>query len=533
MTGLSIGDGPDPDAAPESAAARARARPKWRAGDVLLVAMPIALALTVLALIVDARPKTSLDLQLFVPPRPIAGRSIAVRAVLLELDEHAWAELRDAPVHVWLEDARGAVRARTRLARSHAVGAEGVLDIPLAPGEAAQIVAEARVAGLDRDARPRTRARVTVAAAPTRTVAGEAAVVAGTLERTIPIDGATPPARLAPRVVGGTCVPYERCSVVVDVGEPAASVRIDAVRGVEVPAERAPPETSGLVPSSLVVEGPEGEIDLVASRGGTDVARRRWTLPVTLAAVALSLDAPIARAPARPRASVDGADPHRGVIVDLFRDGLWERTGSVPRERVRRGPFELPFGPLDPGVYRVQARTDLYGSGSAGTRWLVVSGDRTADSALRAVARDLVRAGYADPFARAVADGEVALATDADVMLAASYLFASGEAAPLRTPGALSGAFQATTGVDGRTRPIEWLAAFAVLLATVTVTAVLLRRGLGAAAEARAVLAAAGDEAAVTAPSRRRMTFTVIAIVAGAALVFVAAAALVLSRGWM
>jgi len=339
--------------------------------------------------------------------------------------------------------------------------------------------------------------------------------------------GAQPPSLLEPRVVGGACVPEVRCDLLVLVGEPAATVSVEP-SGAVTPQDAGAEPTSGLVHLPVVTHGPDAQVELVARRDGELVARRSVRLPVALASSKLAfggdgLDV-VQRAPATPGLHVAGLEDERGVIVDAWRDGVWERTGSVPPGEVADG-FPVPFEPLTPGLWRIQARTDPFSADSAATRLLhVTEPGRSARASFDALV-GRARSEWQDPLA-----DDVAAHVD-DPEMGAAFLLAAPELDLIPQPIAVSGQLQQATGLDDRRVRIRWAGALAVLLAGIVVAVLVWRRGVRAGSQARAILTAAGDEEAQSERARRRGALTALAYAAAIALAFLAAAALILARG--
>jgi hypothetical protein len=118
-----------------------------------------------------------------------------------------------------------------------------------------------------------------------------------------------------------------------------------------------------------------------------------------------------------------------------------------------------------------------------------------------------------------------------DTRLQAEFALALLEMDFLPTPIAMSGRAQAESMLDdGRVR-VRWIAGLALLAVGLFVVGYMLRRGLAAAAQARALLAEAGDSGARGGRRIAAMTLTVVGIVMVVGLAFVAAAILLLARG--
>jgi hypothetical protein len=109
---------------------------------------------------------------------------------------------------------------------------------------------------------------------------------------------------------------------------------------------------------------------------------------------------------------------------------------------------------------------------------------------------------------------------------------AAGELELVEQPRALSSYEQGSPVRSSRERTWRLVAAAMVVLVGIAVGVFLLRRGLRASAEARELMAEAGDVAARQPERRRRMTLSVAAGAAFLLLVFVAVAAMIAITRW-
>ena len=529
MSGLSTPDSSEPDASREG---EGRGAPRRRLSDLFLFfVVPVSVALVFVAVLVAERTDVDSDLQIVSPAHARPGGGLAVRGFhFRDLDRAEGPILSPRPGRASLVDPSGRAVAHAPFLPSAAPGLEAVLEVP--EGTRGELLLRASVP-LDHEEVSSVVSPVVVSPEPVVPEArGRLALPLQryTLFPVRPEGDAVPPAHLVPRVLGGTCVPEVRCDLLVLVGAPAAEVSVESTAAVTSSGAPPPHATAGLVPLSVVTHGPEAELELVARRDGAIVARRTVRLPIALASFALRLpdaSAPLFVAPAAPALVLDGVETERGIVVDAFDDGVWARTGSLPA-RSEAGadadPVALPFAPLRPGLWRIQARTDAFSSDSAAVRMLHVRAPGDPDEAVVRALAERARAEWNDTLARTV--GEL----DEDPSRRAAFLLAMPEMDLVPQPIAMSGAMQAATGLDDRRVALRWIAAMAMLLAGVFVMVLVLRRGFAAGAEARAILVSAGDETADSAANRRRMALSLIAAVLAIALAFVAAAALVLAR---
>jgi hypothetical protein len=482
-----------------------------RLGDWFVrLGLPLAVFAVVLAVFLGEQARITHELQIVAPPAGAPGERLPIRALLFGgLEETGGAELLSAPVRVRLRDGER-VLARGRLAPSVAGGAEGHLEVPSeAPGpltlEAVAHVDGVPVASVERPL-------AITASPPEAELAGRRAhgVRLFELGPVEPVGDAAAPFPFEVRVGGGACVPEARCEVLVHVGAPAAAARIAPSASVEVGAPSPAGETRGIVRIPVVVHGPEGRVAVEASRGGAVVARRDLQLPVALATPAVRLARRVlgeGRAP-RMRVAVLGDRP--GVIVDAHRAGVWRATGSMaPPE----GEVAAPFGPLGPGLWRLQVRTDPFSARHAAVR-LVTVGDADLDQALAAVGRlgGDARAPPGPPEDRF------------------AWAAASVEMGHRVLPPAVSGFEADRARLEARQDGLRLAALVALLLGLVVLGGVLARRGVESAHEAQRVMEATGDPELASARHRRRTLLSALAIVATVLLAFLGAAALIVAR---
>ncbi|MFW6050720.1 MAG: hypothetical protein ACODAU_06075 [Myxococcota bacterium] len=485
---------------------------------------PVAVAVLFTAVILAGAGSPGADLQLVAPEAAPPGREVALRALLLaELDRPEGPELRQAPVAVRLEASGGGRLASGVLRPSLGDGMEGTIALP---------------AGREGDFRLRARATLdgeTVRVqAPLRVERGAPPLasrgrLASPLQQYLPfpvrpVGEAAPPRPFEARIEGGACVPEQACRVLVWVGEPAAAVAVEPTAAVEPVGGAEAARTAGLVAFTVRVHGPEADLHLVARRGGEPVARRTVRLPIAQGAPALELPERILEAPAAPVLRVRGVEPGDAVLVDAFREGHWERSGSAVVGG--DGALGTPFDPLGTGVWRLQVRKDVLSQEAAATRMAVVhapGADRT--SAAGQLARRSRHAGFGDRFAGAVLGGEVPGASPTADQV--SFLAALHELELIRLPQAHSGHLQRVVGAESTAGTWRMAAALAVLLVGMGVGIYVWRRGIRAQRQARRIL----EESEGAALGDRGVPWSVVGTAAFVVAVFGTVALLMLSRG--
>jgi hypothetical protein len=495
-------------------------------GELLVrVGAPLAVAALFGGVLLLSAARPDRDLQLIALSQVRPGEPMAIRAFLFEgLHRPQGPSLASAEVELRLADRQGRTIARGRLEPSLVAGMEGTLGVP--EGVSGPHLLHAEVV---------EGAHATRAYVPLEIAEGAPGIVlrgrlASPLQQYelfgVVLDGAAPaPDPFEVRVVGGACVPEEPCRLLVRVGEPAAAVGRPPTAAVEVLGDASPEERAGLVVLDVVVHGPEAEVQLVATREGAPVARRTVRLPIAQAAPTLVVDPVWASAPASPRLRVGGVAPGKPIIVDAMREGRWTYTGST-----RVGPdghVPWPLEPLGEGVWRIQVRTDPYGTGSAAARVLpVVAPARGPEGAVRAMARRSVALDLDDALAaRVLGEGlDASLTAEEHVV----YMAALQELRLAVQPAALSGYVQQTVGAEASIEAWRWVGAAGVLFVGIAVGAYLLWRGLRASAQAGRLV---GDDDGAPPTPAWRPVLVVAAVATAFALIFAAIALFILTRG--
>ncbi len=507
---------------------RVSASPKGR-DWIATVLLPAAVGLVFIAVLVGERGTARLDLQIFAPNAVAPGAPIPIRAVLYDL-HGASPVVRPAEVRVELQPVEGdevsaPAIAQTDLASSAVLGAEGGLTAPTATGQYRLFA----IAGdrADPDA-PRVSRLVRVQSSP------PPLEKIGRLQTELqqwtlfPVRGDAPPDQLDARVVGGDCGAPGPCELLVWVGSPAAAIRLDDTLSADpigTPECNGQVETIGIVRCRVQGRGHEATTTVTALRAGVEVGQRRVRLPMGPGAPALTgprvdrLTAPGERV----ALDVQTLDD-RPVVFDVFHEERWVRTESHPA-----GAVEAGMALSEPGLWRVQARTDPFASTRAATRVYFVG-------TVRALAERPEQSAWDDPLAAQIRAGrplrcEGIHCSDTRI---AQFLLTAPELELLQTPGASSGAAQWNMGLHDTRTWKRWLAAALIVLAGFFVAAVVVRRGLRAVGQAKEILALADVETGESGErAEERPPYEVWGGGAFVVAAFCVAAALVMSRGCM
>ncbi|RLB47545.1 MAG: hypothetical protein DRJ42_25175 [Deltaproteobacteria bacterium] len=498
---------------------------------IALVILPIMLAVIFIAVLATETAEVRYDLLLSNPEQVAPGAVTPLRALFFVPGEAiSHPELRAAEVAYTVRDEAGAEVLTGVLVPAAAgatadlqglpdgrAGMEGELRAPTAPGrytleaevsQGGEVVARCGaplvVTNEPRPVPPRGRPMMPMQAWEPR--------------RLVPVPDEVPPEFLELRVRGGYCVPETDCELLVWVGEPAAAVHVEG-GGFDASPPRPSTETSGIVRVRARITGPEAVATIVASRDGVVVARREVQLPIVLSGVEVGATPTLCAAPCTPEYESPEALP---LFVDAYREGVWSRASSIAGREAGAGSLPLS---LDEGLWRVQIRSDPFGSESAATRFIYVGDPGDADEALRVVRARLVSEGSHDAFMHAMPLADVA--PEDQLAFAAALL----EMDVIPLPRGRSSRLQQELGFGQERTNSRWLGALAVFAVGLFVGGFVLRRGLTASAEARAVML---EAEAPGANSRKRvlsMTLTVLGVVLVTILAFAAAALLMLTRG--
>jgi hypothetical protein len=536
-------DLPSDDADRESRAAHAIAEPsiedaasehrRWpRLQRRLVTALgylaPCLAALALVLVLAGEQANVDDDLRLIAPARATPGERLPLRALLYtHLRATEGPALRRQAIDVVLESATGQQLAHTQLrsARGRILDLEGELTLPDRLGHV-RIRAQTRSAGrVIRSAAALHMLREMPEVLPEgRSLRAlqqfsEGAVVSEANE--------VPPSALQVRVRGGACVPEQPCRVLVHVGAPAATLRLEpnSTLTPSAAAQRASQPTAGVVGFDFVTHGPEAELWMTAERQGRRVARRAVRLPVAMGALSVQTRAASWSLEETPSIRVSGAEG--SCIVDAFRRGQWLRTGSLA---VCDRDNRLPFAALLPGIYRLQVRADPFSAQTAGVTTLYIRAPgETAIQCASTLAHAARKADAADRFA---ADCSANANADACSEPAAlEYLAALLENGIIEAPPAATGYADSLTLLRERQARLRNLSLLALAVGGLSLAIRIGRRGLSAGARARALLLRESRDPEFGRRTRWRSIGLVAASVFSLLLVFVVIALYVLARG--
>ncbi|MEM9068346.1 MAG: hypothetical protein AAGE52_07555 [Myxococcota bacterium] len=479
-------------------------------GDLWIrLLIPAAVGMIFLAVLLAERGPATIDLQLIAPREALSGVTIPLRAYVFELGDGNPVAL-DASITVALK--RGSdVLATTTLDPSSVFGREGGLIAPEGTEGELMLWASAMV-GEEQAAVAR---EITIG--PEASETGRRGRLQTDLQRyTLFPPSGDPPDALEARALGGDCSAPGPCELRVWVGEPPAGVALVDVEGGTVaprPECNGQVETSGVVRCAIETTNNEATITVAAYRGQVEVGRRRIQLPMGLAAPELTLDSSSLRV--RRRHEEEGA-----LIVDLFYEGRWQGTATLEPEDSQALP---PF----PGLWRVQARADAFGSDHAATRLFMPNATPAQ------IAQHPRQNEWLDPMALAHRRGEFRCEPADSLMCSdarlAEFMLAAGELEVAVVPSATSGAAQVNAGLHDTHQDRRGWAALLIALAGFFVAMVVIRRGLQATQEARRIIAISEGEARLT--ENERPPWGIYASAGFVMTVFGTVALMVLSRG--
>jgi hypothetical protein len=473
---------------------------------------PLLVALLLAALWLAGTPSPVPDLRLSAPVVARPGSSIGIRAWQLDIDDAGYPIVRAPEIEVELHDERGVVLAKTRLLASALEGAEGGLAIGADVRGKLSLRATASIDGepvrVDRTLYVRE-------GIDSKLPAGRSVNAFQTyeLEPLRVIDSTRAPPTIDPRVEEGACAPDVPCTMIVWLGDWDGRVRARALGGVRF-EDSVVRSSAGFARFSLRPVGQEA-LAIVDALGddGAVLASRRVRLPLVPGAL-------VARASRDAGAVKLGwnalGDP-QSVLVDVFDGHRWVSATSLSQSDPE---IQLP----GPGVWRIQARSELYADNTAGVSFVVVDAPGGVGALRRAaefVVRDAGQTGL-DPLAMSVL--EDGFAANPDDALRALFAIPSFD---LVSVGAgMSSSVAPDAGLDARQDRRRWFAAGLILLVGLVVSMVLFRVERFARLRATHLLQSLDDAPAPRASWSGRGLWAFVL------LVFVLMAVLALSKRW-
>jgi hypothetical protein len=300
---------------------------------------------------------------------------------------------------------------------------------------------------------------------------------------------------LLPRVVGGACVPEQRCTLLVWVGGEGARVTLRHDAAVHLNGlEPAGPER-GFVEIALTVHGPEATLVLEARRGEELLAERTLRLPVALGEAQIGASRSLLATGETVALALSLPPGRTSGILDVFAAGRWRSTRGF---RAPAQDTALTLQADASGLLRLQAHTDRFSGEGAAARLLYVREvGQTAEQALARIAAELQAAGV-DATPWDVAQG--GLPPGPDPQRAARFMLAALEGWRVPLPRAVSGRPFELRRLSKAQTGLRFAVSGLLLLCALGVGVTLARRGLGAQTEAAAILAEAAAEADDEAP---------------------------------
>lgn len=346
------------------------------------------------ALWIAGSPNPVPDLRLSAPVVARPGSTIGLRAWRFAEDDDGRAVVLAPDVRVELRNEVGLLLSDATLRPSRVHGLEGRLAIPVEAEGELSLVARAPIDGDQVTVRRSLFVREGIESKrPTGRTVNEFQVYSLGPLRADPPEHA--PEALDPRVEEGACVPELPCSVLVWVPGFEGRVRVRPLASLRVPKGPVP-IVDQFARARVTVVGAEGRATVDAiDEDGVVRATRDVRLPVVPGAMVLRG----ATEGSRLRltwSSLRGTHP---VLVDVFDGGRWIDAQSV-------SPDDPDLRLPGPGVWRVQARFDLFSDNTAGVVQAVVPGPGGSSPALLAAEAVLERSDRdgLDPLAMRVAD---------------------------------------------------------------------------------------------------------------------------------
>lgn len=483
------------------------------------------------------------DLQLSAEVTARPGETLALRAFYLkDVEAPEGPSLVIAPTRVRLLDARDRELARTELTPGRGdVSMEGRLRLP-----------ETRTGGLWLEARAQLHGRTPLVCRRGLLVSADAPNLVARPREAMPLQqqslGALRGARaddlaLLPRVLGGACMPEQRCSLLVWVGGQGASVTLRPDAAVRLEQIAPPGPTRGFVEIALRVHGPEASVVLEARRDAEIVAERTLRLPVALGEAQLSLARALQVRGEAAKLDVQLPPGRSSGILDVFGAGRWRYTQSFLSTQ-GLAVLSLTDSVLGAGLVRIQAHTDRFSGEGAGARLVFIREPGASDVAALAQIALAVRGAGLDPAPWDAAAGALPGWLEArDYPAAARFMLAGLEGLRVPLPRAVSARPFELARLARAQNVLRFGVGLLLVLCAAVVGLTLMRSGLRAQGEADLILAQATEDAAQDASedagdesdevrnkSRRPGVYLVVSLVLAVGLAFLLAALLIVAK---
>jgi hypothetical protein len=499
-------------------------RPFWEHAPYVLFSAAIGAA--VLAVYLAGQRAPTADLLAFVPAQAAPGETIALRTLLFaDLEAPKGPSLRATSVKVTLREKQGRARARSYLTASRVAGAEGVLRVPTDAHGQMRLRFEASV-----DSTAFVEAPLTIVASPSAANRISRAMSPLQAYRLGPIlgAGASHGEALEPRIVGGTCAPELPCKVIVPVSSKV--VRLAASSGaatVSPPHIDWPRPERQLAVLTVVPRRPEAVVRVSMDHLDGQKLERDLQLPISLHRAIVEASPRSVAIGTAVRVSIVNRTAASAFIVDGYRNGRWQRTGSLNARPFSDVRPSLPFADLEPGVWQLLVRSDPYGTETAAITTVLI---HPPGEPAHVVARALAGIGNRAGQTRMTLEGLTARLHDpSQLENAFAYVVASEELKVYAQPLARSGYAQAGLAARRDQARVSRTALVVAVGSAIFLALGVARRGLRASAEAERVM----DEADVG-PAQRRSKLLAWATVMGFAvavgLLALSAAMLIIAR---
>lgn len=331
---------------------------------------------------------------------------------------------------------------------------------------------------------------------------------------------------LLPKVVGGSCVPEQRCTVLVWVGGTGAQVTVRHDASVTLDALTPQEPTRGFAEAQLTVHGPEATIVFEARREGQLVLERSVRLPIGLGEARIALPSSLVTGPQPVSVRVTPAAGRSAGIVDVFAQGRWRASEAFIAQP--SATLTLPAELLGQGLVRIQAHSDRFTGEGAAARLLYVRGPTESSAVSFQNIVSALRAAGLDPAPME----ELSVQPSAEqVEPMVAFLLAGLEGLRVPLPRAVSARPAQLHRLSKAQTALRYLVGGVLVASALIVGMTLMRRGLAAHSEAQQILAEAAQEAGQGRNIKRASgVYFVVWLVLAVGLAFLVAALLIVAK---